>query len=510
MTEKIFSSIKPVLAQVIDGDTLSVFSKRLTEQSCPKIMVYGLYNSGKSTLVNSLIKEELAAMGDVPTTDRVEEFDWNGCLLMDTPGIDAPLEHEQITRQSMEQSDIVIFVIASQGSFDEEKTYRNIAEIRKKGRGVFIVLNNKTGLEPDSPEYLSLASRLRENLEKHGGRGEIDYVPIVMLNACSALKARLEDKKKLLSHSRYMDFERTLNRFVQETASQSRKTALKADLLAMISKAQQLFAEQSGDNYYQELIKSEERVRQTYDKVKVDMYERIERTSVSLERSLNEAAAAGNVKGLSGICEQGLQRLEQVMETGMNSSLTYIRQSISDIAMDLQAVPAPIHADKTVFFDVEKCEKLAAINKQGNVFTEFIKEIDRLDIQEELTANLDSTALNHSYSNIIVELIKMIMDFFKSWASGKEKRKAAIRQADAVRDSIRRWLEQTKDVVGDAVDATLAGIFANIEQNLAENIHECKVDNAECRARIEELRLAEAEIVGKSVTGVEIPQKMSA
>lgn len=41
----------------------------------PKVMVYGIYNSGKSTLINALMKQEVAEMADRPLTDHISEFD---------------------------------------------------------------------------------------------------------------------------------------------------------------------------------------------------------------------------------------------------------------------------------------------------------------------------------------------------------------------------------------------------------------------------------------------------
>ncbi|WP_241148743.1 GTPase [Photobacterium sanguinicancri] len=42
-----------------------------------QIMLYGAYNAGKSTFVNALIGEERANVGEIPTTDSVDIFDWN-------------------------------------------------------------------------------------------------------------------------------------------------------------------------------------------------------------------------------------------------------------------------------------------------------------------------------------------------------------------------------------------------------------------------------------------------
>ena len=63
----------------------------------PKVMVYGIYNSGKSTLINALCKEEVAEMADRPMTDQITEYDKGDYYLVDSPGVDAPIQHEIVT-----------------------------------------------------------------------------------------------------------------------------------------------------------------------------------------------------------------------------------------------------------------------------------------------------------------------------------------------------------------------------------------------------------------------------
>ena len=59
----------------------------------PTIMFYGLYNAGKSTLINALCQEYVAKTGDVPTTAAIQPVPWEGYSLVDTPGINAKDAH---------------------------------------------------------------------------------------------------------------------------------------------------------------------------------------------------------------------------------------------------------------------------------------------------------------------------------------------------------------------------------------------------------------------------------
>jgi len=80
----------------------------------PTIMVYGTYNAGKSTLINALFgQEELAKTGDAPETSTVSEYEYNGYTIYDTPGINAPQEHEKVTTEHLKKCELVLFVLSN-------------------------------------------------------------------------------------------------------------------------------------------------------------------------------------------------------------------------------------------------------------------------------------------------------------------------------------------------------------------------------------------------------------
>ena len=110
----------------------------------PKIMVYGIYNAGKSTLLNALIGEAKAPMNDIPTTKRVVPYAWHEYTIFDTPGINAPEKDEELSKAQLEQSDVIIFVMDTEGTFSLAKNYRELADIIRQGKHLLIVLNNKS------------------------------------------------------------------------------------------------------------------------------------------------------------------------------------------------------------------------------------------------------------------------------------------------------------------------------------------------------------------------------
>lgn len=109
----------------------------------PKIMVYGIYNSGKSTLINSLCKEEVAEMADRPMTDQITEYDRGDYYLVDSPGVDAPIQHEMVTEEHINKCHIILYVISSKGLFEDRTNYEKLANLIKKDIPFVMVLNDR-------------------------------------------------------------------------------------------------------------------------------------------------------------------------------------------------------------------------------------------------------------------------------------------------------------------------------------------------------------------------------
>jgi len=89
----------------VSDDELKKFQKHIEtklENFEPTLMVYGTYNAGKSTLLNALFGiEEMAKTGDSPETAEVYEYKYHGYTIYDTPGINAPIEHEEVTNEHL-------------------------------------------------------------------------------------------------------------------------------------------------------------------------------------------------------------------------------------------------------------------------------------------------------------------------------------------------------------------------------------------------------------------------
>ncbi len=240
-----FSKIKKELAKVDDIlqknlENYSVERKEISqklEEKNIKIMFYGIYNAGKSTLINTILSEDKAKIGDIPTTDTIDTYTWNDYLLLDTPGINAPIKHEKITKKQLNKSDLIVFVIRKDDE-DNASIYKELFKLLKKEKDIFLVFNYEN-LKKDTLGEGSVAlsiERLNKIMLKESSKHNIDIslikkINLIPINLKTALKGKLADKSKLIEHSNYNQFEDKFNLWLQEynTEHQILKT-LKAQI----------------------------------------------------------------------------------------------------------------------------------------------------------------------------------------------------------------------------------------------------------------------------------------
>jgi len=167
----------------------------------PTAMMFGCYNAGKSTLVNALLKRAAADVSDVPCTRSVEAYRFADWTLFDTPGIDAPIEHETITREHLRKCHVVILVVSTAGGTEEERTFSELERLHVAEKEVIVVLNDKTGTALDEAAVLRFHDRVRKAL---GSLGK-PAVPVLLVNAATALRGCEPGKEALYALSGILD-----------------------------------------------------------------------------------------------------------------------------------------------------------------------------------------------------------------------------------------------------------------------------------------------------------------
>lgn len=163
-----------------------IYAQKL-EATKPEVMIYGIFNAGKSSIINELLGEDKAETNDVPTTHIISRYAWQGYQLTDTPGVGAPVDDEQVTQEHLRRADVVIFVMSTTGSNEKRDNYERMRDIAAAGKKIIIVLNDKNGESPENIQAIKF--KVIENMKAVGITRADQYI-IVTVNARCAQKGR--------------------------------------------------------------------------------------------------------------------------------------------------------------------------------------------------------------------------------------------------------------------------------------------------------------------------------
>src|SRR5215211_3669538 len=151
------------------------------------LVVAGEFNSGKSSFINALLGERVLPEGVTPTTDRINVLRHGPEItdqlreayllerthpaevlreisIVDTPGTNAIIRrHEELTRDFVPRSDLVLFVTSADRPFTEsERTF--LEQIREWGKKIVFIVN-KIDILPRSEERQQVLDFVREHAQ---------------------------------------------------------------------------------------------------------------------------------------------------------------------------------------------------------------------------------------------------------------------------------------------------------------------------------------------------------
>ncbi|HEV3051011.1 MAG TPA: dynamin family protein [Longimicrobium sp.] len=205
------------------------------------LVIAGEFNSGKSSFINALLGERVLPEGVTPTTDRINVLKWGeevsdelveayllerthpspvlrDISIVDTPGTNAVLrEHEELTRDFVPRSDLVLFVTSADRPFTEsERGF--LEQIRAWGKKIVFIVNkiDILGVEDDRQTVLRF---VREN-----GTALLGEEPMVFpVSSRDAMQARAAHDDAAWARSGFRDVEE----FLLNTLDQQERIRLK-------------------------------------------------------------------------------------------------------------------------------------------------------------------------------------------------------------------------------------------------------------------------------------------
>ena len=178
------------------------------------LVIAGEFNSGKSSFINALLGERVLPEGVTPTTDRINILRHGPAVsenlleayllerthpaevlreinIVDTPGTNAIIRrHEELTRDFVPRSDLVLFVTSADRPFTEsERAF--LEQIREWGKKIVFIVN-KVDILARTEEREQVLRYVEEN-----AAGLLGETPeLFAVSARQALEARADEDGK--------------------------------------------------------------------------------------------------------------------------------------------------------------------------------------------------------------------------------------------------------------------------------------------------------------------------
>lgn len=495
------------------------------------IMVYGVYNAGKSTLINTLLGREEAAVDDIPLTDKVCAYQWGSYSILDTPGVDAPIKHENVTNAQMLKADAVIFVVDPVGTAEEAKTLSVLMDLQQAGKQVFLVLNEKKSI--DEEDFIKLKDQIRERLQgmaaERGLSDVLKSIPIVKINAKRALQGQLKNQAKLVELSGFPAFEKHLREFLQSISPNDVYGRLKIQLVGFLTE----YVTTLNDSSKSAIVKNYDKLIRDVSAEKAKLRQDMERELLHQKTSIYERSKSF-MRATPDSCQTQIERLIESagkeVAMHLSNSLQIFVTSVQCEIEELQAtLPKIVH--KGIANTVPKLET-ETYSSQGEELTDVsgmnpallkgaIDQISALAKPEHIIGSLQlvkstlpslmkgigtktmekwaATALSKwiPYVGTIISAASIVFDLF----SGDSEEKNLHQRTEEQQRAKERALQQMEDFARElscGFETSMRDIIENELENFFINIV----------AQVDSLRQAFSDIERKNSQRLEVLQEI--
>lgn len=205
------------------------------------LVFIGEFSTGKSSVINALLGQDVLPKGITPTTDEITVIKYgehggesleNGCrvisvpqdrlkglFIVDTPGTNVTItQHERLTQEYIPKADIVFFTIGAERAVtgSEAKLIRFIKESWLKN---IVFLLNKIDIAADEQELGTLIRHTRDELERSFGI-KPHLIPV---SARLALEGKTVSDPALLSRSGF----EALEQYIFDTLNEEERVRMK-------------------------------------------------------------------------------------------------------------------------------------------------------------------------------------------------------------------------------------------------------------------------------------------
>lgn len=247
-----------------DIENIEILKKSISNQLV-NITCMGLYNHGKSSLLNALIKdfdEETFKTADVRETITSKSFEYGKINYIDTPGLNAEEYDDKRVYDAVKESDINIFVhTVTTGAF-VEKEIEFLNKIKNNwenpldfiNRTIF-VLSKVDNIEDEKDIDLEI-DKMKEQINEIFNINPL----IIPVSALRYKKGNIENKNILIKRSNLQLLEHIINELIEKfkpSILETRKKRLQNIYDELIKKSNSKFQEKKFELSKQKNIREE-------------------------------------------------------------------------------------------------------------------------------------------------------------------------------------------------------------------------------------------------------------
>lgn len=420
----------------------------------PKIMVYGIYNGGKSTLVNAICGKAVAEVADRPMTDCIAEYDAGKYILVDSPGVNAPIQHEEIADSHLEGCHMILFVISSKGIFEDRVNYEKMGNLIKKGLPFYIVLNERSDLqekedkEKYEEELKSIERKIIKNLSAYSGVSNVEgKYEVIRINAKRAWTGIEKKKENMFALSNIPALIRRIEFILEGRGALKQLLAPLSVMEQMIGEAEKEALAEAGNEDY---AVKREILQKKIMNFREDFLDGIKDITgkyfdVFYNRKLGKnGASIGNIQ--DAICRD----VEEDYKNKISSLAGYMREAFPEISMDSWK---SYNMDKvTVKNDDSLWEEGENYNKEGEMFSNKVEEISTVrESDTDALQDISKAARNvGAVVGVMLDpvliggtiLLNSVFKHFRNKKKAEEEERALRAQAERNNEKILEMVEE--------------------------------------------------------------------
>lgn len=455
------------------------------------IILYGVYNAGKSSLINALLGKDVASVGDSPETYKISDYEWNNVIIKDTPGIDAKIEHDEVTAEILLKCDAVIYVVNPKGVIEENETLQSLVEVLRNKKKVFLVFNRKDELSQE--DFIRIKEKTCKRLQELDPEINLQQIPMMLVNVNTAIKGKAKNSRLLIESSGIVELENKLSEFILNIDTNNILERLKFELKEYLEYKTKSIGVKSNDSVSSIIESLLLELNRTYKNEKDNILSLINTKSLYLYDSVKSILTSNNKNNdekdseINRIYENSINEVIERMSNSMEMIKSKLETDVDYFINKTNSFQGTTHLNESSLRDSENehsdydyKEVISNVKTAFNTISSGLTEdmvVEALKLTKDwvpslmkgigpVTMGKIASNLVSKYIPIIGTSITIISSLFDIFGTSKEDEEMA-REVEQQREKYERALKAIDDASND------------IANNFKKDMNRCLDENFE-------------------------------